>query len=45
LAGNFIELAEDNYLDEERLRANAGFLIGWLGAQAHIQVLPLSTHA
>jgi hypothetical protein len=42
LTGNFIELALEGYVDEERLRSNAGFLIGWLGAQAHVQVLPLS---
>jgi hypothetical protein len=42
LTGNFIELTLEGYVDEERLRSNAGFLIGWLGAQAHIQVLPLS---
>jgi hypothetical protein len=42
LTGNFIELALEGYVDEERLRSNAGFLIGWLGVQAHIQVLPLS---
>jgi hypothetical protein len=42
LTGNFIELALEWDVDEERLRSNAGFLIGWLGTQAHIQVLPLS---
>lgn len=41
LQGNFIEPALEGYLDEERLRENAGFLIGWLGAQAHSRVLPL----
>jgi len=42
LTGNFIELALEWDVDEKRLRSNAGFFIGWLGAQAHVQVLPLS---
>ncbi len=33
LQGNVVELALEGYLDEERLRNNAGFLIGWIAAQ------------
>jgi hypothetical protein len=33
LKGNFIELALEGWLDEERLRGNAGFLLGWIAAQ------------
>lgn len=34
LQGNIVELAEAGHLDEGRLRSNAGFLIGWIAAQA-----------
>lgn len=40
LQGNVVELAQEGFLDEDRLRANAGFLIGWIAAQW----LPLPTH-
>jgi len=33
LQGNVVELAEVGLLDEDRLRSNAGFLIGWIAAQ------------
>ena len=33
LQGNVVELAQDGYLDKDRLRSNAGFLIGWIAAQ------------
>jgi hypothetical protein len=41
LHGNGVELAQEGYLDEDRLRANAGFLLGWIAAQ----FLPLPAHA
>lgn len=41
LQGNVVELVEVGFLDEERLRSNAGFLIGWIAAQ----LLPLPTQA
>jgi hypothetical protein len=40
LQGNVAELAEARLLDEDRLRSNAGFLIGWIAAQ----LLPPSVH-
>jgi hypothetical protein len=40
LRGNVAELAEARLLDEDRLRSNAGFLIGWIAAQ----VLPPPAH-
>ena len=33
LQGNVVELAQEGYLDEDRLRSNAGFVIGWIAAQ------------
>ena len=33
LQGNIIELVQEGFLDEDRLRSNAGFLIGWIAAQ------------
>lgn len=33
LQGNVVELAQEGFLDENRLRGNAGFLIGWIAAQ------------
>jgi hypothetical protein len=39
LQGNVVELVEVGFLDEDRLRSNAGFLIGWIAAQ----LLPAST--
>jgi len=41
LQGNVVELAQQGYLDAERLRSNAGFLIGWIAAQ----LLPPSAQA
>ena len=38
LQGNVVELVQEGLLDEDRLRSNAGFLLGWIAAQA----LPLS---
>ncbi len=40
LQGNVVELAQVGCLDEERLRSNAGFLLGWSAAQT----LPPSAH-
>jgi hypothetical protein len=37
LQGNVVELTQEGYLDEDRRRSNAGFLIGWIAAQ----LLPL----
>jgi hypothetical protein len=33
LQGNVVEVAQEGFLDEDRLRSNAGFLIGWIAAQ------------
>ncbi len=33
LRGNFIEIALEGWLDEARLKLNAGFLIGWLSGK------------
>jgi hypothetical protein len=33
LQGNVVELGEEGFLDENRLRSVAGFLIGWIAAQ------------
>jgi hypothetical protein len=33
LQGNVVELVQEELLDEDRLRSNAGFLIGWIAAQ------------
>jgi hypothetical protein len=33
LQGNVVELVEVGFLDENRLRSVAGFLIGWIAAQ------------
>lgn len=33
LQGNVVELAQEGHLDEEWLRSNAGFLLGWTAAQ------------
>ena len=33
LQGNVVELGQEGFLDEGRLRSNAGFLIGWIAAQ------------
>jgi hypothetical protein len=30
IKGNFLELDREGFLDEERLRDNAGFLVGWI---------------
>ena len=38
LQGNVVALVQEGLLDEDRLRSNAGFLIGWIAAQT----LPLS---
>jgi hypothetical protein len=38
LTGNVVALVEAGFLDEERRRSNAGFLVGWITAQ----MLPLS---
>jgi hypothetical protein len=40
LQGNVVELVQEGFLDEDRLRSNAGFLLGWIAAQT----LPLSAH-
>ncbi len=40
LQGNVVELAQEGFLDQDRLRSNAGFLSGWIAAQ----VLPPSAH-
>ena len=36
--GNVVEVAQEGYLDEDQLRSNVGFLLGWIAAQT----LPLS---
>ena len=41
LQGNVVELAQEDCLDEDRLRSTAGFLIGWIAAQQ----LPPTAHA
>ena len=41
LQGNVVELVQQGLLDEDRLRSNAGFLIGWIAAQ----LLPPSARA
>jgi hypothetical protein len=33
IKGNFLELAAEGLLDEERLRENAGFLVGWISGK------------
>ena len=33
LQGNIVELVQEGFLDEDRLRANTGFLMGWIAAQ------------
>ena len=33
LQGNVVELVQEGFLEEDRLRANVGFLIGWIAAQ------------
>ncbi len=38
LQGNIVELVQEGLLDGDRLRSNAGFLIGWIVAHT----LPLS---
>ncbi len=38
LQGNVVDLVQEGFLDEHRLRSTAGFLIGWIAAQT----LPLS---
>ena len=38
LQGNVVALVQARLLDADRLRSNAGFLIGWIAAQT----LPLS---
>jgi len=38
LQGNVVDLVQEGLLDEDRLRSNAGFLLGWIAAQP----LPLS---
>src|SRR6266700_7624192 len=43
LQGNFVQLALEGYLDEERSRENASFLIGWFGAErAHPDAFALN---
>jgi hypothetical protein len=32
--GNFLELDREGLLDEERLRDNAGFLVGWMSGMS-----------
>jgi hypothetical protein len=32
LQGNVVELVQEGFLDEERLRSKAGFLLGWIAA-------------
>jgi hypothetical protein len=34
IRGNFLELDREGFLDEERLRDNAGFLVGWLSGMS-----------
>jgi hypothetical protein len=33
IKGNFLELAAEGFLDEERIRENAGFLVGWISGK------------
>jgi hypothetical protein len=33
LQGNVVEMVQEGFLDEDRLRDNAGFLIGWIAAR------------
>ena len=33
IKGNFLELDREGFLDEERLRDNAGLLIGWISGK------------
>lgn len=33
LQGNIVELVQEGLLDVDRLRSDAGFLIGWIAAQ------------
>ena len=33
IKGNFLELDREGFLDEERLRDNAGFLVGWISGK------------
>jgi hypothetical protein len=32
-APDVVEVAQEGFLDEDRLRSNAGFLLGWIAAQ------------
>jgi hypothetical protein len=41
LQSNAFELAQEGYLDEERLRSYAGFLFGWIAVQS----LPLTARS
>jgi hypothetical protein len=41
LLGIVVELVQEGFLDKDRRRANAGFLIGWIAAQ----LLPPSSRA
>ena len=34
ITGNFLELDREEFLDEERLRDNAGFLVGWISGMS-----------
>jgi hypothetical protein len=40
LQGNVLNWRMQGYLGEDRLRSNAGFLLGWMAAQC----LPLPAH-
>ena len=40
LQGNVVASAQEGFLDQDRLRSTAGFLIGWIAAQ----VLPPPAH-
>jgi hypothetical protein len=40
LQGNVVHWRKQGYVDEDRLRSNAGFLLGWIAAQ----FLPLPAH-
>ena len=33
LQGNVVDLVQEGFLDEDRLRSTVGFLIGWIAAQ------------
>lgn len=45
LKGTFIEIALEGWLDEARLKSNAGFLIGWLSGKFLQNELNQKIHA